>query len=219
MKKSDGITPMSNGGMTRAAMAGVAAALLWVLIPASCASSEDSEPDPGRSTTRWVVEELHPDGSPLVEGEERLTADGKWVAEGRWVQRYESGAVEVEWERHGGEDDGPWSAWYANGRKHIEGALAEDKEHGEWLEWYPNGQPSSLGSYERGEAVGRWLHWKEDGSLDREMSGWYESNVRVRELEEDPVEGSPDSYEQERKALFQQVEAEYRRRKEAASRQ
>jgi len=162
-----------------------------VLAAVGCATGPEEQP-PSAGTeaedgTRWVVLERHPDGSRRLEGEQTLSSQGDWVSHGRWIQRFPSGAKEVEWECRDGELHGPWLSRYESGNKRGEGSWSSGSQDGRWIEWYESGQKSLRGTYVEGQKVGRWFHWREDGTLDRERTERF-----VPELTNELARGAPD---------------------------
>ena len=124
--------------------------------------------------------------------------DGRWVAHGTWLQRYEDGSVEVEWERAFGSDCGHWTAYFEDGAVHIRTSYYGDALHGPFIEYhYEDGSLSAVGYWVMGEPVGRHVSWTPAGQVDED--------IVYPEGDELVVEGPQPGVD--RGALAEQVEA------------
>jgi hypothetical protein len=76
------------------------------------------------------------------------------------------------------------------------GGYVDGSFHGTWVFWegWPMFDPPvacAVATYDRGTRSGPTTAWREDGSLDPEVTGWYEDDVRVRDLEAHEVHRRP----------------------------
>jgi hypothetical protein len=84
--------------------------------------------------------------------------------------------------------DGHAVAWGPEGQWILMGGYVDDEPHGTWIcfQGAPQLEPPvtlAVVTYDRGRREGPTSAWREDGSLDPEVTGWYEADERVRDLE------------------------------------
>ncbi len=90
--------------------------------------------------------------------------DGK--RDGKWVQWYDNGQVEVQGEYYRGKKHGEWSLWYNNGKAKEQGTFSFGKVDSLYKYWFDNGHLKEEQRYKKGLAHGRWTKWyKEDPTL------------------------------------------------------
>ena len=90
--------------------------------------------------------------------------DGK--RDGKWVQWYDNGQVEVQGEYYRGKKHGEWSLWYNNGKAKEQGTFSFGKVDSLYKYWFDNGHLKEEQRYKKGSAHGRWTKWyKEDPTL------------------------------------------------------
>ena len=119
----------------------------------------------------------HDNGVKKGEGEFRN--DKK---QGPWIWWYESGQQRWQGSYVDDRPDGFERAWYSNGQLEYEGSFKDDKRDGLFVRNFETGQPELRGEYKEGRREGVFKYWRYDGSLDRERSGFYGDDVKVREL-------------------------------------
>ena len=90
--------------------------------------------------------------------------DGK--RDGKWVQWYDNGQVEVQGEYYRGKKHGEWSLWYNNGKAKEQGTFTFGKIDSLYKYWFDNGHLKEEQRYKKGLPHGRWTKWyKEDPTL------------------------------------------------------
>ena len=83
--------------------------------------------------------------------------DGK--RDGKWVQWYDNGQVEVQGEYYRGKKHGEWSLWYNNGEAKEQGTFSFGKVDSLYKYWFDNGHLKEEQRYKKGLAHGRWTNW------------------------------------------------------------
>ena len=86
--------------------------------------------------------------------------------DGKWVQWYDNGQVEVQGEYYRGKKHGEWSLWYNNGKSKEQGTFSFGKIDSLYKYWYDNGHLKEEQRYKKNLPHGRWTKWyKEDPTL------------------------------------------------------
>jgi len=116
------------------------------------------------------------DGTPKAEG---AFQDGKQT--GTWTQWYEDGTKGSEGAFSAGEKTGPWTYWHRNGAVLAQGRYLIERT-GPWTFRHDNGALQAQGSFLFGQKEGLWVHRNQDGTIDPELTGVYEADVRVAEV-------------------------------------
>jgi hypothetical protein len=92
--------------------------------------------------------------------------------------------------------DGHAVAWGPEGQWILIGGYVDDRPHGTWIYFEDAHEiepqvTCAVVTYEHGDREGPTTAWREDGSLDPQVTGWYEGDERVRDLEPDEVHRRP----------------------------
>lgn len=103
--------------------------------------------------------------------------------EGRYVGWNQRGIKFEEGDYQNGSQHGLWRFWragYDSSYLRSQGAYANGAKTGIWTTWYSADQKESEGEWRNEFMVGPWTYWNEDGSIDEELTGFYENGVKVR---------------------------------------
>jgi len=154
-------------------------------------------------------EERWPDGRPKARGRYRsgvrtgvfeswyedgsVESRGSYLEgakEGVWIHRRRDGVVDME--LTGVYEDGERIRdWWEEGIRigELRSGVTQKSEYrhglrnGRALGFHEDGSRASAGRYADGLMTGPWVHWRQDGSVDAELTGYYENHDKVRELE------------------------------------
>lgn len=113
----------------------------------------------GTRIERW------PNGTKKVEWR-ALTLNGEEVADGPWLEWYETGSEKTQGQYSAGKKIGTWRGWHENHQLAFEGAYSSGAEVGTWTEWHPNGRKAAEGEYVEGRKHGEWRTWHPDGGFE-----------------------------------------------------
>ena len=99
---------------------------------------------------------------------------------GVWTWWHDNGQKSFEGHYENGKSMGVWRRWWPDGSQKEVGEHLDGEEIGIWQRWYENGQKAWEGEYLASKMNGTWTFWNEDGSIDEELTGSYENDVRIR---------------------------------------
>lgn len=111
------------------------------------------------STATAVIVDYYDSGQLKLR---RSVVDG--MAEGLWMEWYETGIPRfiAEWQL--GRGHGQWMYFHENGQLRARETVEDDIWHGISESWYANGQKRSEGHHRQGQKHGTWNYWNKDGS-------------------------------------------------------
>ena len=95
-------------------------------------------------------------------------------------EHYADGGVRCEYEVKDGAEgeavrDGSFKSFHPDGSRDTTGRYRNGLRRGKWRSWYANGKRRAIGNYVDGLRDGKWDCWNEDGSVDPELAGEYET--------------------------------------------
>jgi len=99
------------------------------------------------------------------------------LAEGLWMEWYESGIPRymAEWKQ--GMGHGTWIYFHENGQISSRETVVDDVLHGISESWYASGQKKTEGHLHEGAKHGVWKYWAPDGSLERTEDFVYGTSI------------------------------------------
>lgn len=89
------------------------------------------------------------------------------VADGEFVQKYPSGAIQIKGEMKNDQRVGLWTSYYENGMKQSESTYQNGVLHGRTASFYTNGQVRYIGYFQGGEKDGKWEFYTEQGQFEK----------------------------------------------------
>lgn len=111
----------------------------------------------------------------------------KGQKDGKFIQSYPTGELQVEGEFLGGKRIGVWTAYFLTGNKQSENNYHNGKLDGKSITYYPNGQIMYIGYYSNGINDGQWMFFAEDGTLVKEIIYKNGEVLQENELNEKPT--------------------------------
>jgi hypothetical protein len=87
----------------------------------------------------------------------KMSADGREIMHGPYVQRDLQRGTKVEGEYREGQQFGRWTTWYANGRKDLEALYRDGMPEGRATGWHDNGRKAAEGDFVAGAPHGPFI--------------------------------------------------------------
>jgi antitoxin component YwqK of YwqJK toxin-antitoxin module len=102
------------------------------------------------------------------------------VAQGEWIDWYGTGTQRSQAVFRDGQPDLVVRTFHPNGVLEREATYDKGVLHGPYREYREDGREWALGEYANGKQANLWAVYRLDGSLNENLSGFFEDGERVR---------------------------------------
>lgn len=116
-------------------------------------------------------------GKVIKGGQQWAFRDGR--ADGPYVSYHDNGELSSKGNYRNGVRDGPWITYHISGQLLIKETLKNGEREGPWEYYFLNGRLREKGSYKNGKREGPWVDYHKTGKVNEELTGIYESGVKV----------------------------------------
>lgn len=120
---------------------------------------------------------------PIVSSE---TYDNLVKRNGLYYEKFSvtpfTGKIQGSWQGtiKNGKRNGIWHRYYEQGQLWWKCNFKDGLREGQCIDYYINGNISYKANYKNDITVGYIYHYNKDGTLDEELSGYYENNKKVK---------------------------------------